>query len=830
MGVVFKAWDTRLERFVALKFLPAGLDQDAEARERFVREAKTASSLDHPNICTIHDIGEAGDGQLYICMAFCEGRTLKHRLREGAVPTAEAIAIGRQILRGLGRAHEAGIVHRDVKPANVMLTGRGEVKLVDFGLAKLVDQGGPTRPGTTLGTFAYMSPEQVRGEELDPRSDLWSAGVVLWELIAGRPPFVADSIPALCQAILNRPAPLLGEAVAGVPPELEAVFARLLAPRREDRYPSAAAAERDLSMLVDPAADEAPTLIAAAAPGPSLRRYVRRRYLVAVLAAILLAAASALLVSRPTAEFRHLAVLPFHNLTGDPGRDYVVDGLAAGLITTLSEVAGLQVLSRAEAWSDRGEELAPSQIARRLGVGTLLEGEVRAAGEELLVATKLLDAAGDVLWPNELRGPANDLVGLQRQLGRRLTEVLEIPLTPREQERLARDPTRSFRSYDLYLQGRALLEDPAQAGNPESAIELLEQAIRVDPEFALAYVGMSEARWWIGVRDKDPAALETAEGAARRALEIDPELPAAQVALARVLRGSGRASDSIAALRTILENHPKPQEAQRELGKSYEQAGDLAAAEQAYRGATLLGGSDWYNWNILGSFYWRLGRYDEARSAWEKAVELVPRAISLPQENLATLEISQGRPEAAIAAYDRIHAPVRSARLASNIGTAYYFSERADRWEKAGRYYRQAVRLDPRNDQVRRNLADLLSRIGRRQEALVEYRKALELVEAELATNPESHDLRLRQAFYAARGEECGRALELVAALRPELPDTAQNAHQAAYVYGLCDDPPQALALLRRAIELGASAELIRDEDEFAALRRHREFRALTGG
>jgi len=304
---------------------------------------------------------------------------------------------------------------------------------------------------------------------------------------------------------------------------------------------------------------------------------------------------------------------------------------------------------------------------------------------------------------------------------------------------------------------------------------------------------------------------------------------AALVALARLARSAGNPSEAIAGLRLALERHPHPDEAQRELGMSYEAANDLKAAESAFRGAALVGGDDWFNWNALGAFFWRLGRYGEAQTAFERAATVAPPAIVRPQENLATLEISRGRFEAAIDAFAAIDAPVRSAILASNIGTAYYFSERPGHLEKAGEYYRLAVRLNPRDDDVQRNLADLLLRQGRRDEAMERYRTARALVESQLEADPNSHELRLRQAFYSAKAADCDLARDVMLRLRPDLPDMAQNAHRSAYVFALCDRREEALTELRRAVALGVSPDLIRGEDEFSSLRDDPEFRRLLG-
>ncbi len=844
MGVVYKAWDTKLDRFVALKFLPPAVGSDASRRKRFVREAKAASAVEHPNVCTIYEIGETEDGQLFICMAYCEGRSLKEELERRPIDPAEALRIGLQILSGLDRAHAAGVVHRDLKPANVMVAPDGSVKLVDFGLAKVAHEEGLTEVGTSMGTVGYMSPEQVRGEEAGPTSDLWAVGVILWEMLTGRPPFCGSNAASALQAILNDPPKPVGALGARVASEVGVAVAKLLAKDPRDRFQSASETLVALGAVPGRPSSESESMLETAvavpaASGASRRRWRRQRYVFALVAVLAVSAISVYVMKpAPPSAASRLAVLPFQNFTGDAAKSYLSDGLAAGLITSLSELQGLQVLSRREAWSQRDRELGSIELAHRLGVEILLEGALRQDGDDLVVDVDLLDADGAVVFSQEYRGSVEKAMELEKQISRRLTDILEIPLNRRERSRLSELPTTSFQAFDLYLRGQQELDRArtttsgsslGDADAAEAAVTLFDQAIRLDPDFALAYAGLSEANWQIGQRDRESEPLIDAREAAERALEIDPDLPAALVAVARLTRSAGNPADAIAGLQTALERHPHPDEAQRELGLSHEAANDLKAAESAFRGATLVGGEDWFNWNALGAFFWRLGRYDEAQTVFERAATLAPAGVVRPLENLATLEVSRGRFDAAIAAFDAIEGPVRSAILASNIGTAYYFSERPGHLEKAGEYYRLAVRLNPRDDDVQRNLADLLLRLGQNDEAHEHYRTARSLVESQLETDPNSHELRLRRAFYAAKAAECDLVRDVMLRLRSQLPDTAQNAHRSAYVFALCDLPEEALAELRRAIELGVSPDLIRGEDEFSSLRDSPEFRSLVG-
>ncbi len=836
MGVVYRAEDERLGRPVAIKVLPLHLGDDPAARDRFLREARAASRLEQANVCTIHEVGETGDGSLFMCMSYYPGETLQQRLQRGPVPPREAVRIARDVARGLACAHRSGIVHRDIKPANVMLTTEGEVKILDFGLAALAGDERLTRTGTTMGTVPYMSPEQVRGEEVGPRTDIWSLGVVLYQMITGRLPFAGASDAAVFQAILSEdpPPPRAGDTEAAE--ELARVVMWMLQRDPAERLGSAARAVQLLEALQSGEGSGAATVGAGAAAPPIRRRRGRRRRLalpgiaaVATVAAVA-AVAAVLLRGGGSAGYRSVAVMPFASYTGDAADTAVAEGLAYGLISRLGEVRGLEVVGRSEAWRVGERGLGAVETGERLGVGLLVEGGVSREDGELVAAMSLVDThTGQVVWSGHEDDGGKGVFVLQQRLAARVVGLLSLTLTPRERVRLARNPTTSFKAYEYVLDGRRMLDAVDDAAGVGPAVELFRQAIRMDPDFALAWVGLSEALWIRARREGVSGDLEEAADAARRAVAIDPDLPAARVALARTLRGSGDVEASIAELEEVLADHPHPDEAQIELAHSYQRVGDLKAAERCFRAATIVGAEDWRNWNELGAFLWKKGSYGQASEAFAKAAAVAPPEVTKPSENLAAVEISRGNFDAAIDAYAHITAPIRSAILASNIGTAYYFSDRPDKWEKAEEYYRLAVQLNPGSDEIRRNLGDLYAHRGRQDDARPQYREALAIVERRLAEDPGDGELRLRKAFYAARAGQCDGALELADTLRDELPGTAESAHTLAYVYALCGRHAAALVQVRAAVDAGVPGALLREEDELASLRGDPAFRAAVG-
>jgi tetratricopeptide (TPR) repeat protein/predicted Ser/Thr protein kinase len=836
MGVVYRAWDRRLDRWVALKFLPQHADQDPLARERFVREAKAASGLAHPHICTIHEIGETDDGQLFICMAFYDGPNLRQLLHDAETPLAKGIEIARQLCHALERAHEAGIVHRDLKPSNIMTTSQGDVAIVDFGLAKLAGEISLTKTGATMGTTAYMSPEQIRGDELDYRTDLWSLGVIIYQLLTGSFPFKGDYDQALRRAILeDDPTPPSQVEGRELPPWVDAFVGRLLAKDRAERFESAAEIERALSALSRGDATDLPTRLERPARTRRAPLSVPWRA-VGVAAVIALLATLAVLGLRrgraatPRAEIQSLAVMPYSNFTGDSGKDYVSDGVAAGLINALGEVRGLSVLSRSEAWSFRDRGWSASRLGDRLGVGALVEGSVQGRTDGMLVTTNLIDvASGAVIWSDEATGHGEELPRLTGEIAERLAGVLSIRLSERERRRLTRDPTDSFRAYELYLRGQEYLDDRYDVRDLDAAVELFRQAVRIDPEFALAHVALSESYWEISRRDGDPTALEEARQEADTAIALDAELPAALVAKARVERSEGRYDESIAALEDALARHPNPAAAHRELARSYTRIGDLEAAEAALRAATLVGSDDWSNWNALGSFLFRNGRYEEATSALEEAATRAPAEVFTPLQNLGAIELMRSHYEEAIAVLERIPTKDLTPSSASNLGTAYYYSDRPDKWERALELYELAARLNPRDDDIRRNLADLYQQIGEPDKARAQYLEAIRLADEKLATDPNDWDLRLQRGIYAAKAEDCGTALAEIESLAGNLPENGPNLVMTAFVYALCDLPDDALTALSRAIELGESPEHLRNEPELRALAADPRFVELVG-
>lgn len=616
MGAVYRARDTRLEREVALKFLSTHAQAPHGAAEQLLIEARTAASLEHVNVCTVHEIGETEDGRPFIAMALYDGETLRERLRRGPLPAGQAADVARQIARGLGAAHARGIVHRDVKPGNVMLTPDGTVKLLDFGLAQVTDPGA-TRLGATPGTLAYMSPEQLRGDAVGAASDLWSLGVVLFEMLVGEHPFSGDSEGAVRQAILGeQPVPLF-KARPDAPEALQRIVSRLLQKEAAERYSSASDLLTDLDRVLA-APDTSST-------SPRDRGSVKwRRALLAAGAVLTIMAAIGslwrqgwLAGAAPAGEVRTIAVLPFTNVSREPEEEYLSDGLTEELIAALSRVRALRVVARTSAFAFKDEARDVREIGRALNVSTVLEGSVQRVGERFRVTVKLTNTAdGSRLsswtYDRELAG----VLAIQPDLVTRIAAALEAEPTTAERQRLARRPTTSHEAFTLYLKGRHFWHQRTRASY-ERAVEYFKRALAIDPGYAAAHAGLAAVysqQGMIRALSAEEASRRTLQSA-RRALEIDAGF-----------------AEAHSMLGVHLHAHDW----------------NAAAAEREHVLAVALGPGNPTTHFLYGNFLRSTGRVEEAIVHHSRAVELDPLAPA-SSETLAFTLLRAGRVQDAYA-------------------------------------------------------------------------------------------------------------------------------------------------------------------------------------
>jgi len=536
MGVVYKAQDTKLKRTVALKFLSPHLLTNPKEKARFLHEAQAAAALDHPNISTIHEVHEA-DGHTFMVMAFIEGEDVGAKIEAGEMALDETLDIAVQVARGLAKAHESGIVHRDIKPGNVIVTRDGVAKVVDFGLAKLATQTQLTKTGTTVGTVRYMSPEQATGGEVDHRTDVWSLGVMLYEMLAGAPPFRGEVEPAMVYSILNEDPKPVTETRKGIPVALEDIIEKALAKDPAKRFATMA----EFLAALETQRDQI-TLGIKERKFTAIRKLKRRKRLSATLAAVLVVGIAAILTQTfytRSMAIDSVAVLPFANLSGDPTQEYYSDGMTEALINELQQVSALKVISRTSVMQFKHTNKPLPEIAKQLNVDAIIEASVLRDGNNVRITAQLMRAKPEQqLWADSYTRDAADVLALHSQVAQAIAGHIQVTVTPEQEAQLASARPVDTEAYEAYLTGRFLVHKWTR-DEVERGIGYLQQALEHDPDYAPAHASLATAYVFSttiggGWRSPDEV-VEKARAEATRALELDESLAEAHAALGAVI-------------------------------------------------------------------------------------------------------------------------------------------------------------------------------------------------------------------------------------------------------------------------------------------------------
>jgi serine/threonine protein kinase/Flp pilus assembly protein TadD len=621
---------------VAIKVLPASFSSDPDRLRRFEQEAKAAGVLNHPNIIAVYDVG-SHEGAPYVVSELLEGETLRAVLADGRLSPRIAIDFALQMAQGLAAAHDKGIVHRDLKPENLFITKDGRLKILDFGLAKLTRpeiEAGPlteaptatagTEPGVVLGTLDYMAPEQVRGKPADVRSDIFSFGAILHEMLSGRRAFHRDSAADTMSAILKENPPDLSTAKRDISPALERIIRHCLEKKPEQRFHSAHDLAFDLSAAASESGLTPPRLPART---PLLWAEAALIALVAVLAVLLLRTrgGQGLRPGAAASDRKSIAVLPFQNLSPDPENAFFADGMTEDILTQLAKIRDLKVISRTSVMRYKGTQKPLREIAAELGVATLLEGSVRRSGDRVRIVGQLVDARTDQhLWAETYDREIKDVFAIQSEVAQRIAAALKATLSPAEKKRIEQSPTQDLAAYDLYLKGRELYNRYRKADN-EAAIELFQKALELDPAFALGHAGLGDAYAQRALRFGFPQSwLDTSLEVSRKAIALNPELAEGYKALGLAYLAKGKYRESLDATRRAAEINPNYAAAVGNVGAVLRLLGRLdEALPWSLRGFELdptgaVGSA------TVGSIYDALGDARQAERWLKRSLELQP--------------------------------------------------------------------------------------------------------------------------------------------------------------------------------------------------------------
>jgi serine/threonine-protein kinase len=834
MGEVYRARDTRLGRDVAIKVLPETFAKDPARLARFEREARLLASVNHPGIAAIYGVEDL-EGVPCIVMELVPGETLAEKLAEGALSLEESLAIGRQIAEALEAAHEGGLVHRDLKPANIKVTPNGKVKVLDLGLAKVMDAPSSgelssfptqvveeTRPGVILGTLEFMSPEQARGKPVDKRTDIWAFGCVLFEMLSGQRPFAGETASDVIAAVLSRE-PEWRTLPAATPSRIRELLTRCLQKDRSDRLRDIG----DARIEIDRTLEEKKSGTFPA--GPPSRRGHRRLAVSLAASALLVAMAAAWLALRPSrgpgtsgaaARPISLAVLPFRDLSGQANGQILGDGLAETVGARLARSSRLQVATSSALMSAAEKQSDPYRLAASVGASIVVSGSFQRADDRIRITFAILNAGEKrQIAVDQVTGPASDLFALQDEVADRVASKLKLPARPGG-ETASASGLKTASQQERYMQALGSLQRYDKNATVDEAIRLLRPLAAEEPGSALVAAALGRAYLFKFNLTREKSWAEEARSASARAQQLDATLPEVDVTLGELRLRTGQAAEAVSAFQRALSLRPNDYEAILGLARAHDASGDVANAERMYRRAIQLQPSYWFGYSKFAGFYFNRGQYAQAAEMFRRVTELAPdsaRAFS----NLGATYHQMDRLEDALTAYRKSLGIEHTSMAYSNLGTTEFF---LGQYAEASRDFEKAVALTPERYDGWADLADACYWSGQRGRARVAYERAIRLARSDLEINARNPSARARLAVCLARIEDLAGAREQIGQALALSQQDPRVFYDAAIVASMAGDAEQTWKWIERAVDAGGPIVQIRHEPQFASLRKDPKF------
>jgi len=842
MGVVYKAEDTKLKREVAIKFLPHHISADDEDRKRFQIEAQAAAALNHTNIAQVYSIEETensrGEKEIFIVMEFVDGENLKTKLGKDSLSTSEAVRLAIQICEGLEAAHKKRITHRDIKAQNIMINNDGNVKIMDFGLAKVSGASQLTKVGSTVGTIAYMSPEQASGEDVDNRADIWAFGVVLYELLSGHQPFSSGYEQAVIYSILNEQPTPITNYVHNCSSTLEKIVKKCLEKKRENRYQSIKDVLNDLEMYeVDPDYGFRTKTLELKSNKPKLLKG-KKVYLIPA-AIILIIALSFMLPEiwqkirniagwNSTPEEQHLVILPLTNIGGDKSKQAFCEGLMQTLASNITQIEQF----KNSLWVVPASEVIQNKITsageayKRYGVNLAITGSVQFYDGNLKLNLNLVDAKNlRQLNSTIIEVSTKNISTIDNKAVINMLEMLHIEMDPQLKDILGAGKTSVPQAYEYYVRGIGNLQQYQNMTNLEEAARLLKLAIQSDSNYALAYAALGEAYWHNYDQTKNITFVSLSKAAAVKGYKLDSTIAPINVTLGMIYNGTGEYENAILHFKKALSKDPTDAAAFRGLAKAYQSENKTSEAELTYKQAIKLKPDYWAGYNDLGKFYYNQGKFDEAIEEFKKVIKYTPNNYR-GYSNVGAMYYFLDRLVDARDMFEQSLNIQPNYNTYSNLGVLYYKEEN---FARAVKMFEEALSINDKDYLMWANLAAAQNFTSTmKNESQSSYKKAIALAEKELRVNPNDADVMSNLAAYYADINDSTMARQLMIKSLNIAPDNSSVLYRAATINEHFNNREKALYWIRKALESGFSRSEIEQEPELKDLVSDSRYKQLV--